>query len=102
MIDVAEVVGSTPKVGCTGALIVLTVRHTIEDEPGTIAVEDVDAAVSHLPGRRIGFPARLTRRLWVGDPLTVNGAAAGDGRMSCWGVDEEGYHCAADELECAR
>jgi 3-methylfumaryl-CoA hydratase len=178
---VAEVVGITPKVGRTGSLIVLTMRHTIEDEHRTIAVEDVDAvyregiapgernvlprpvgppgdaawskafelshalvfrysaitwnahrihydadyarreegypqvvqnggltlqliieaALPHLPGRLTGFAARLTRPLWVGDLLRVCGAAARDGRMACWGVDKEGYHCAAVELECA-
>ena len=53
------------------------------------------------PGRLTGFAARLTRPLWVGEPPTVCGAAPCDGRMAGWGVDKEGYHCAAVELECA-
>jgi 3-methylfumaryl-CoA hydratase len=176
---VAEVVGITPRVARTGSLVVLNMRHTMEDKHRTIAIEDVDAvyrdaiapgernvlsrpvgppgnaaskafelshalvfrysaitwnahrihfdadyarreegypqavhnggltlqliieaALPHLPGRLTGFEARLTRPLWVGDPLKLFGAAARDGRMSCWGVDGEGYHCAAVELEC--
>jgi 3-methylfumaryl-CoA hydratase len=61
----------------------------------------IDAALPHLSSRLAGFTARPTRPLWVGDSLTVFGAAAGDGRMSCWGVDK-GCHCAAVELEAAR
>ena len=60
----------------------------------------IEAALPHLPGRLTGFEARLTRPQWVGDPLTVFGAAARDGRMSFWGVDREGYRCAAVEWEC--
>jgi 3-methylfumaryl-CoA hydratase len=61
----------------------------------------LEAALAHLPGRLTGFAARLTRPLWVGDPLTVCGAAARDGRMACWGADKDGHHCAGVELECA-
>ena len=59
----------------------------------------IDAALPHLPGRLTGFEARLTRPLWVGDHITVQGGAARDGRMSCWGVDKDGHQCAAVELE---
>jgi hydroxyacyl-ACP dehydratase HTD2-like protein with hotdog domain len=57
--------------------------------------------VAGEPARRVaevvatGFAARLTRPLWVGDPLTVCGAAARDQRMPCWGAGKEGYHSAA-------
>ena len=178
---IAEVVGITPKVASTGSLVVLTLRHTIEDTNNTIAVEDIDAvyregiapgeknplpkpvsppthaawsksfqlsnalvfrysaitwnahrihydadyarreegypeavqnggltlqliidaALPHLAGRLTGFKARLTRPLWVGDQMTVQGGMARDGRMSCWGVDKDGFHCAAVELEYA-
>jgi 3-methylfumaryl-CoA hydratase len=61
----------------------------------------IDAALPHRTGRLIGFEARLTRPLWVGDRLTVEGGAVHNGRMSCWGVDQVGYRCAALELEYA-
>jgi 3-methylfumaryl-CoA hydratase len=40
---VAEVVGITPKVARTGSLVVLTMRHTIEDKGKTIVVDEFDA-----------------------------------------------------------
>jgi 3-methylfumaryl-CoA hydratase len=61
----------------------------------------IDAALPHLAGRLSGFEARLTRPLWVGDRVIVQGSAAHNGRMSCWGVDKDGYQCAALELEYA-
>ncbi len=61
----------------------------------------IDAALPHLTGRLSGFEARLTRPLWVGDHVTVQGGAAHNGRMSCWGVDKDGHQCAAVELEYA-
>ena len=79
------------------ALVVLTMRPSIEDKHTTIAIEDLNAVYR----KGIGFAARLTRPLRFGEPLTVCGAAARDGRMPCWGVGKEGYHCAAIELECA-
>ena len=178
---VAEVIGIAPKIARTGALVVLTMRHTIEDQDKTLAVDDfdavyregiapggknplpkptsppadaawsktfelsnalvfrysaitwnahrihydadyarrdegypeavqnggltmqlvIDAALPHLAGRLTGFEARLTRPLWVGDRVTVEGSVAQKGRMSCWGVDKDGHHCAAVELEYA-
>ncbi len=177
---IAEVVGITPKLARTGAIVVLTLRHTIEVQGKTIAVEDfdavyreglqpgeknplpkpvrppsdaawsktfqlsnavvfrysaitwnahrihydsdyarrdegypeavqnggltlqlmLDAAVPHLAGPLIGFEARLTRPLWVGDTVTVQGTPSRDGRMACWGIDKDGFHCAAAELMC--
>jgi len=61
----------------------------------------IDAALPHLAGRLTGFTARLTRPLWVGDPLTVQGSAERGGRMACWAVGRDGYQCAAVELEHA-
>src|SRR5262245_20444595 len=40
---VAEVIGIAPKVARTGSLVVLTMRHTIESNGATVAVEDFDA-----------------------------------------------------------
>jgi len=61
----------------------------------------IDAALPHLAGRLTGFQARLTRPLWIGDRVIVQGGAAQAGRMSCWGVDKDGNQCAAVELEYA-
>lgn len=61
----------------------------------------LDAAVGKLPGRLTGFSARLTRPLWVGDPVTIQGAAPRDGRLACWGVDKDGAHCATLDAEYA-
>jgi 3-methylfumaryl-CoA hydratase len=40
---IAEVVAITPKIGRTGSLVVLTMRHTIESNGRTVAVDDFDA-----------------------------------------------------------
>lgn len=61
----------------------------------------LDAAVEKLPGRLTGFSARLTRPLWVGDSVTIQGGAAKDGRLACWGIDKDGAHCATLEAEYA-
>jgi 3-methylfumaryl-CoA hydratase len=178
---VAEVVAITPKIGRTGSLVVLTMRHTIESNGRTVAVDDfdavyregitpgennplpmpvcppaeaawsktfeltnalvfrysaitwnahrihydadyarrhegypeavqnggltmqliIDAALPHLKGTLTGFEARLTRPLWVGDRLIAQGGPAHAGRMSCWGIDQDRYQCAAVELEYA-
>jgi 3-methylfumaryl-CoA hydratase len=177
----AEVVAITPKTARTGSLVVLTMRHTIESNGRTVAVDDfdavyregiipgesnplpkpmnppataawsktfelsnalvfrysaitwnahrihydadyarlhegypeavqnggltmqliIDAALPHLKGKLTSFEARLTRPLWVSDRLIAEGGAAQAGRMSCWGVDKDGYQCAAVELEYA-
>jgi 3-methylfumaryl-CoA hydratase len=61
----------------------------------------IDAALPYLKGKLSGFEARLTRPLWVSDRLIAQGSAAHAGRMSCWGVDKDGYQCAVVELEYA-
>ena len=39
----------------------------------------LDAAVAHTPGRLVGFSARLTRPIYVGDTITLAGHAAQGG-----------------------
>jgi 3-methylfumaryl-CoA hydratase len=61
----------------------------------------LDAALKRAPGRLTGFTARLTRPLWVGDTVTLCGAAPSGGRMACWAADKDGHLCATMELEFA-
>lgn len=61
----------------------------------------LDAAIPRLPGRIRGFEARLTRPLWIGDRVTIEGRAAEAGRMACWAVDKDGAHCATLDVEYA-
>lgn len=61
----------------------------------------LDAALKRAPGRLAGFTARLARPLWVGDTVTLCGAAPVDGRMACWAVDKDGHLCATMELAFA-
>ena len=64
----AEVVAITPKTARTGSLVVLTMRHTIESNGRTVAVEDFDAVYREglTPGesnplpKPINAPARAT------------------------------------------
>lgn len=61
----------------------------------------LDAALRRAPGRLAGFTARLVRPLWVGDTVTLCGAAPAGGRMECWAADEDGHLCATMTLEFA-
>ncbi len=62
----------------------------------------LDAAVKNAPGRRLHqFSARLTRPIYVGDTITLNGSALRDGRMEAWVADSEGMLCGQMELEFA-
>lgn len=61
----------------------------------------LDAALKRAPGRLRGFTARLARPLWVGDTVTLCGAAPADGKMECWAADKDGHLCAKMELEFA-
>lgn len=61
----------------------------------------LDAALKRAAGRLKGFTARLSRPLWVGDTVTLCGAAPADGRMRCWATDKDGHLCATMELEFA-
>jgi 3-methylfumaryl-CoA hydratase len=61
----------------------------------------LDAALKRAKGRLVGFTARLARPLWVGDTVTLCGAAQADGKMECWAADKDGYLCAKLEAEFA-
>lgn len=61
----------------------------------------LDAALKRAPGRLKGFTARLARPLWVGDAVTLCGAAPAEGRMACWAADKDGHLCATMELALA-
>ena len=61
----------------------------------------LDTALKRAPGRITGFTARLARPLWVGDTVTLCGAAPADGRMECWAADKDGYLCAKLEATFA-
>ena len=61
----------------------------------------LDAALPRLHGRLTGFEARLTRPLWVGDQVTIQGGKAEGGKLACWGVDKDGAHCATLEARYA-
>src|SRR6185295_12312698 len=54
----AEVVAITPKTARTGSLVVLTMRHTIESNGRTVAVEDFDAVYREgiTPGESNALP----------------------------------------------
>lgn len=61
----------------------------------------LDAALKRAPGRLKGFTARLARPLWVGDTVTLCGAAPAEGKMACWATDKDGHLCATMELTLA-
>lgn len=61
----------------------------------------LEAAVPRLPGALTGFSVRLMRPLWVGDPVTISGAAPAGGRAACWAVDKDGAQAASLDLEYA-
>jgi 3-methylfumaryl-CoA hydratase len=59
----------------------------------------VDAALKRAPGALSGFTARLTRPIYVGDTVSLCGAAVSDSAMECWIADREGYLCASLQLQ---
>jgi len=61
----------------------------------------LDAALKRAPGRLVGFTARLTRPLYIGDTVILCGSAPADGKMEAWAKDKEGWLCAKMELEFA-
>jgi 3-methylfumaryl-CoA hydratase len=61
----------------------------------------LDGALKRAKGRLVGFTARLARPLWVGDTVTLCGAAQADGKRECWATDKDGYLCAKLEAEFA-
>ncbi len=60
----------------------------------------LDAAVKNAPGAKlVGLSARLTRPIYVGDTVTLNGHALKDGRMDVWVADSQGMLCGQMELD---
>jgi 3-methylfumaryl-CoA hydratase len=55
---IAEVIGITPRAARTGCLVLLTMRHTVESNGETIALEEVDAVYREgmAPGARNPIP----------------------------------------------
>jgi len=54
----------------------------------------LDAVVANTPGRLLGFSARLTRPLHVGETITLAGHAAVDGVAHAWVANGRGELCA--------
>ena len=61
----------------------------------------LDAAVRQTPARLVGFTARLTRPVWVGDTVTLAGSPSRDGAATAWVADRDGNLCAWLDLEFA-
>ena len=61
----------------------------------------LDAAAKRAPARLVGFSARLTRALYVGDAVVLAGTPATDGRAKAWAADRDGNLCAEAEMEFA-
>ena len=60
----------------------------------------LDAAVAQAPSARlVGLTARLTRPIYVGDTVTLNGHALANGRMDVWVADSQDMLCGQMELE---
>ncbi|NKC33531.1 MaoC family dehydratase N-terminal domain-containing protein [Falsiroseomonas selenitidurans] len=59
----------------------------------------VDAALKRAPGPLLGFTARLRRPLFVGQTVTLAGAAPVGGRMAAWAAAPDGTLAAEMELE---
>ncbi len=60
----------------------------------------LDAAVKNAPGHRlVGLNARLTRPIYVGATVTLNGSALANGKMAAWVADAEGMLCGEMELD---
>jgi 3-methylfumaryl-CoA hydratase len=58
----------------------------------------IDAGVKHLPGPLTGIEARLSRPLWAGNPLRIEGGRPEGGKLACWGVDKDGALAASITL----
>jgi 3-methylfumaryl-CoA hydratase len=59
----------------------------------------VDAALRRAPGRLLGYTARLRRPLYVGQSVTLAGAAPADGKVAAWAAAPDGTLAAEMELE---
>ncbi len=61
----------------------------------------LEAALPRLTGKLTGFSARLTRPIYVGDTVSIQGGAGEDGLATCWIADKDGAMCATMDLEFA-
>jgi 3-methylfumaryl-CoA hydratase len=61
----------------------------------------IDAALKRARSELRGLTARLTYPVWVGDPLSIRGTAAGDRRMHVWVADKHGHLNGEMDLEFA-
>jgi 3-methylfumaryl-CoA hydratase len=59
----------------------------------------VDAALRRAPGQLLGYTARLRRPLYVGQTVTLAGAAPVDGKVAAWAAAPDGTLAAEMELE---
>jgi 3-methylfumaryl-CoA hydratase len=59
----------------------------------------VDAALKRAPSELRALTARLTYPLWVGDPVSIRGAAASNRRMHVWTADKHDHLCGEMDLE---
>lgn len=75
-------------------------QHTVHNGGLTMQLM-IDAALKRAPSELRGLTARLTYPLWVGDPVSLRGSAAKDGRMRVWTADKNGHLCGEMDLEFA-
>lgn len=75
-------------------------QHTVHNGGLTMQLM-IDAALKRAPSALRGLTARLTYPLWVGEPVSIRGAAAKDGRMHIWTADKDGHLCGEMDLEFA-
>ncbi len=75
-------------------------EHTVHNGGLTMQLM-IDAALKRAPSELRGLTARLTYPLWVGDPVSLRGSAAQDGRMRAWAADKHGNLCGEMNLEFA-
>jgi 3-methylfumaryl-CoA hydratase len=77
----------------------------VEGYPGTVQNGGLtmqlilDAAMKRAPGRLLGFTARLRRPLFVGQTISVAGAAPDGGKVAAWAAAPDGTLAAEMELE---
>lgn len=75
-------------------------QHTVQNGGLTMQLM-IDAALKRAPSELRSLTARLTYPLWVGDPVSIRGTAAGDHRMRVWVADKNGHLCGEMELAFA-
>ncbi|WP_426958950.1 FAS1-like dehydratase domain-containing protein [Muricoccus radiodurans] len=59
----------------------------------------LESALRRAPGPLTGYTARLVRPLFIGDPVTLCGAAPEGGTMRAWAADKDGLLAAEMMLE---